>query len=196
MLGGAATSMLQDFSSLLGVKSNVNNELAVIQSRDLVEAVVQSMDLHIKYYKLGVIGKAELYSETPFKVKFINLSDSLTTSILFSIKVKNQNTLQISSNDFDTAFVKDYNFTDTLNSEIGRFYITKTNTPFDPSLNYGFTVSSPDQVVDDFINKKISVDITDKLATYMDIELTANDAKKRRRHFKNTYSKLYKKKPG
>lgn len=179
LLGGTASTMLQDFGGLVGnTTSNVNNELAVIESRDLIESVVRMMDLNISYYKLGLFGKNEMFLETPFKVKFINLSDSLTDKVFFKVNVLNGNRLQITSDDLTNDFNITCKTNDTVHTEIGKFYISQTAVPLDSTLQYGFTVSSVDQVVDDFINKKLDVEINDKLATYMDITLKSNIAAK------------------
>ena len=169
LLGGSASSMLQDFGGLMGsTTSNVNNELAVIESRDIIESVVRMMDLNIKYYQLGVI----------VKIKFSQLSDSITKPVFFKVSVLDGNRLQIKSDDLPKDFSITCKFNDSVSTAIGKFYISKTPVFFNSVVQYGFQVSNVDQVVDEYINKYLNVEISDKLATYMDITLKSNISEK------------------
>src|ERR1043165_2132425 len=72
------SSALADFSNLFNVKSNVNNELAILQTPDLLQRVVEEMNLNIDYFRKGRIRSVELYDQSPFKVDFIPVSDSVS----------------------------------------------------------------------------------------------------------------------
>lgn len=174
VVGGAASKMLQDFGGFMGGSSNVNNELAVIQSRDLVESVVRKLDLNIKYYKTGAFKKEELFNNAPFKVRFLNLPASLTDSYSFSVNIARPQHLKLTSKDFTAEFNTTVAFGDTITTEIGPLSIDKTGIIPDSTANYIFTVSPIGQVVDDYVNNEITVEVTDKLASYMDIKLTSN----------------------
>ena len=72
--------------------TNVNNELATIQSPDLLSQVIRQLSLDITYQAEGLFHKETLYGQTlPVKVSFENISDndfcSFTVSILNDGKV-------------------------------------------------------------------------------------------------------------
>lgn len=72
--------------------TNVNNELATIQSPDLLSQVIRQLSLDITYQAEGLFHKETLYGQTlPVKVSFEDISDndfcSFTVSILNDGKV-------------------------------------------------------------------------------------------------------------
>src|SRR6478752_5980615 len=54
-------SQMQQLGGLFGIKSNVNNELGILETRDLVEKVAKDMNLDVTYYNKGLIKSEELY---------------------------------------------------------------------------------------------------------------------------------------
>src|ERR1700744_5773157 len=65
---GTASSILQNFSGILGLKSNVDNEAQIFQTRDLMELVSIDLKLYITYYSVGILHSTELYKSTPIKL--------------------------------------------------------------------------------------------------------------------------------
>lgn len=53
-------------------KSNTNlfNEKVILESQDMIEDVVDSLDLNIRYWAIGRVKETELYTECPIKIIF------------------------------------------------------------------------------------------------------------------------------
>jgi len=86
-----AGSSLQDFNSLFGIKNNVYNELGILQTQDLLYKVIDDLKLNINYYRKGNVRSVELYSKTPFHVKFVPRTDSLKSTAFNLRFLKNEN---------------------------------------------------------------------------------------------------------
>jgi capsular exopolysaccharide synthesis family protein len=139
-------SSLQDFTTLLDVQSNVNNELEILQTRDLLEEVVREMNLDVTYYKGNTFLPVELYNKSPFWVNFIPVSDSITETTL-NIDFPRQGRsdyFTISSSDLDTSFRVKWG--DTINTAIGKISVLRTGRPFE-DVNYFFTLNSTSAVI-------------------------------------------------
>lgn len=178
ILGSSAGKMLQDFGGFMGGSSNINNELAVIHSRNLFESVVRKMDLNIRYYENTMLDKRELFNEAPFKVAFLDLPKSLKEAVFFNVSMPDEAHIQLSSQDFTKDFSVKVMPGDTISTEIGKLCVTNTAIAFDSTIEYEFSVSSVDQIVDAYVNHNLSVEINDKLSSYMDIELKSNSPEK------------------
>ncbi|MGI8951193.1 MAG: GumC family protein [Chitinophagaceae bacterium] len=166
-----ASSALSSFSGLLATPTNANNELSIIQTRDLLTKVVRDLNLNIVYYRKGFPSK-ELYNKSPFNVNFIPVSDSvvLTTFNISFPKLGQSPTFSISSDDLDTAFKAKFN--DTIRTRIGKVYISKTGQPFEKA-DYSFTLNSIDYTVYTMImNENLTAQITDPETTIITLIYT------------------------
>jgi len=68
-----------------GNAANIENEIAVIQSRFIVQKALKTLDLHTNYYEINVLNrKKELYKDSPFIVTSKN-SDDLIYKTKFEI---------------------------------------------------------------------------------------------------------------
>src|ERR1700761_3288372 len=73
--------MLQSIGLLSG-KSNVDNELEIIKTELLMEQVVKTLQLNVKYFGKGRIKTTELYNDRPFDIHFTPLfEDSLKNGV-------------------------------------------------------------------------------------------------------------------
>src|SRR5689334_14238400 len=117
------STQLQDFSSLFSIQSNVSNELAIIQTRDLMEKMVREMNLNISYYRKGRIRSVELFDKSPFSVSFIPSSDSIleTTFHISSISQGTANKFVIKNPDLNIS--QNLKWGDTLYTSIGKICI-------------------------------------------------------------------------
>jgi capsular exopolysaccharide synthesis family protein len=71
--GEEVLQQLQIFSS----KSNVDNEVEILQSRSLMEQVVRNLQLNISYWQEGRVKTGELFLKVPFVAHWISARDSL-----------------------------------------------------------------------------------------------------------------------
>ncbi|MBS1729183.1 MAG: polysaccharide biosynthesis tyrosine autokinase, partial [Bacteroidetes bacterium] len=174
-----SSTALSGFSDLLGVQSNVSNELGILNTPDLVYKVVHKMNLNVSYYVNGILRPTELYSKSPFTVTFIPKSDStLLTTYSFNSKNLNSNKnfeLKISNDDIDQT-VKG-NFEDTIRVATGKLFIHKTGIPFDESSSYYFTTMNKDQEVA-VIQSNLSIAIPSSDATILSLSYNSNVPKK------------------
>lgn len=75
---------------LLNTTSNVDNEIAVFSSPNLIRQVILSKELYINYYSKGLFNETEVYDNCPFVVKLNGISPlALKDNIKLEIKKKN-----------------------------------------------------------------------------------------------------------
>jgi len=167
-------SQMQDLSSLFGIKSNVYNELGILETRDLLDKVVRDMNLNTTYYRKGRIRSVELYDKTPFKVDFLSVNDSIDASSIDVSFPKNgeDNKFLISSSDVDLDKTVAA-FGDSIHTSIGTIVLSKTGQPFEDDTDYSFTLESVDETVDN-LSKDLSSEITDDQTSI--VSLTLNTA--------------------
>jgi capsular exopolysaccharide synthesis family protein len=166
-----SSSPLSDLSDLFNVPSNVNNELAILQTRDLMDKVVKEMKLYVKYYEHGAVTSVELWKKLPFTVNFLQLSDSILNPVEFDIKKTNGHGLFIKTSDLDTSFNVNYNT--PVKTSIGTFTVEPGNINMDTTTEYSFVVSSVDATIED-VQEDLTIQIPDKTTTVIDIQLNVN----------------------
>ena len=85
--------MLQSIGLLSG-KSNVDNELEIIKTELLMEQVVKTLQLNVKYFGKGRIKTTELYNDRPFDHdELIHLGINIDLYILYIRNIQNKNYL-------------------------------------------------------------------------------------------------------
>ncbi|MFZ1798501.1 MAG: Wzz/FepE/Etk N-terminal domain-containing protein, partial [Chitinophagaceae bacterium] len=174
-----SSTALAGFGDMLGIQSNVSNELGILNTPDLIYKVINKMNLNVKYYMNGILRPVELYTKSPFTVLFLPKSDS-TLPTTYTFDKKNLNTLKefdikVSNDDIDkTVKAK---FGDTILVPTGKIFIQKTGIPFDETSNYYFTTFNTDQVVLD-IKSNLSVAIPSADATILSLTYNSNVPKK------------------
>ena len=72
-----SSDMLADFNGMFDVQNNVYNELAILQTKDLLEKVINEMKLNITYYNKGDIRDNEQYHKSPFYADYKPLGDTI-----------------------------------------------------------------------------------------------------------------------
>ncbi len=82
-------SDLMDLSALMGIKSNVDNEAEVLQTKSLMEKVVRDLQLNITFFRKGSIRDVEL-NEPPFVMRRVDLKDSLEATKVDISNVNNK----------------------------------------------------------------------------------------------------------
>ncbi|HEX5150787.1 MAG TPA: polysaccharide biosynthesis tyrosine autokinase [Parafilimonas sp.] len=166
-LGG---SQMQQLGGLFGIKSNVNNELGILETRDLIEKVVKDMNLDVAYYSKGVLKSEELYNKTPFHVDFYPKNDSIQASSIdvgFSKSTDNAFTIKSSSVDVPVSEAK---FGDSLHTSVGTLVFSKTGKLFEGE-SFTVVLKSTDEVVDNLI-QQLTAEIKDEQSSI--IALTLN----------------------
>jgi len=77
-LGAASEyAAFQDIGLISGMNANsIENEIALLRSKRLLNAVVQQLDLEVSYFREGNIKTTEMYGDLPFKVVVLEKSET------------------------------------------------------------------------------------------------------------------------
>ena len=171
-----SSSSSQMLGSLLGIKSNVYNELGILETRDLVDKVVKEMNLNITYYEQGPLTSAELYLIAPFKLDFLPSRDTVpdyTLNVTFP-QAKGGNFI-VEADDIKLT-KKEAKFGDSIRTEYGTLVLSPTTFPVSEE-NYSVDVISADEAVEDII-QNLTTEIKDDNATIIALTLNSTVPKK------------------
>ncbi|MBD0352051.1 MAG: hypothetical protein ICV65_12935, partial [Flavisolibacter sp.] len=72
--GGSSDPFQQMF--VLDNSMNIQNEIEILQSRPVMDRVVEDLNLNFSYYSIGKIGETNLYNTAPFKIEVMEMTDS------------------------------------------------------------------------------------------------------------------------
>ncbi|HZF69979.1 GumC family protein [Sulfuricurvum sp.] len=75
--------------------SNLQNEIAIIQSRSLIQKALEHVQLGTQYYVSGTLKTVELYKNSPFNVSYEYVSKRAQSSV-FKVKQINKNEFELS----------------------------------------------------------------------------------------------------
>lgn len=160
-----------DLSSLFDIKSNSDNEVKVLKSRNLLRRVISDMNINIHVFDNGFISK-ELYREAPFKVV-----------------LSQRNELPESSN-YQVAIVDDirYNLKDSENNldikglfgkpiKVTDYTVTLVKTPsFTRGGKYKVVIKSLKRAENE-LAAKFNATLSDKQSTVIDLQLNYGNPK-------------------
>nr|WP_068888376.1 tyrosine-protein kinase [Pedobacter panaciterrae] len=162
---GAAADALGDLGGLLGTKSTVDNEAEILQTRYLMEQVVEDMHLNITYFKKGRVNDIEIY-KSPFTVQFVAAEDTIKATG-FDLELLKNGKLSLKSGVMDT--VVDFNGKVTF-PKVGTFIISKTPGQLFSEERYKFSIISVDEKVAGLMND-LNVSVGNKLITVIDLSI-------------------------
>lgn len=175
--------LLQDLG-LGGNKTNIQNEIGIIQSPDLIKNVVVKKGLYIqyKYNKFFNLNNPSLYQSTPIIASLKNINiDSLETTISFNIKQKEEK--------FDIEYIFYRNGGEvigleenkqlplTIKTQLGEFVLSK-NPNINNSLNYPLNITiTPPEIVARSIAKNLNVSVSNKQSSLLNISIKCDNKK-------------------
>lgn len=171
-MGGA---QMQQLGNLFGIKSNVNDELGILETRDLIEQVVRDLKLNIVYYNERLVKSVEMYDNSPFKINFLPFNDSVASS---QIRINfnadhNSFTLTSSNVDINNPHAK---LGDTIITSIGTIVFYKTGFPFEGD-SYVISLSSLDQTVTN-LSPQFDMSILDNKSNIISLTLNTSIPRK------------------
>ncbi|QQX76034.1 polysaccharide biosynthesis tyrosine autokinase [Aequorivita iocasae] len=113
----AAFSQFGSFLSRF--KNNqIDNELAIFNSKRLISETVKELQLNIKYEVVGNIKTSELYGYKPFEVKFQSFNEDLDTNVpVLYFKILSSNEFHLEIEGIETADT--YNFGEQIRLPFG-----------------------------------------------------------------------------
>jgi len=157
---------LMDFGGLIGAKNSVDNEAEILKTRFLMEQVVRDMQLNIVYAHKENLVTREIYDH-PFKLNIVSgrdtilrtkLAVSLTANGKLNVETKNLN--------------KVVSWNETFNvPSIGNIQFVQSPSSRPVTEKYIVTVLSIDEQVANLM-EKLSVGVTNKQVTIIDMDLT------------------------
>jgi tyrosine-protein kinase Etk/Wzc len=177
--GGMNAGDLLDLSSLLDMKSNVDNEVEILKTRMLAEKVVKDLNLNITYFKKGRVNDVEIYQRNlPFALEILGPEDSIAAST-FDMEILEPELLLIEYVDSRKNTVSNkVSFGKTFIMEgIGALRFLKNNNISLRDKYYRFHISSVQEAVST-LRKEIIVAVTNKLVTTIDLSMSHHIPKK------------------
>ncbi len=104
-------------------KSNVDNEVEVLRSRNLMEQVVKDLQLHITYFAKGKIKTTEIFETSPIKFEVLESTESKTRTEtpIYHLEFDKENRFTLS----DHTHIWKQTFGDTFSLPVGRVVVKK-----------------------------------------------------------------------
>lgn len=129
-------AVFEDMGMLVNQQSNVENEVAIVKSRNLLGGIAKDLKLHVQYFVKGKtfiedvttlfssspINK-ELYGDNPFSINFLENDSIINTSrTQFEIKLVSDSKFNIKEN--DGAFKNNIDFGTKISTTVGDIIVT------------------------------------------------------------------------
>src|SRR5690606_12366859 len=89
-----------DLGGMMGVKSNVDNEVEILKTYDLMREVVAGVDGHIVYMTKGRVKSMETL-DPPYRLEVITPADSIFKTVEFELQIDTDRGLKIKNKDFE-----------------------------------------------------------------------------------------------
>jgi len=83
------------FAGEIGGSSGIDNEIEILQSRELLLKLMRAMPLNVRYFQEGVLKDTELYDDRPFDLQMSSISENLNENIVFDIEIIDKNSYHI-----------------------------------------------------------------------------------------------------
>lgn len=106
---------------------NVDDEIEILKSRNLVEKTIRLGEFNIKYIQEGRIKSSDAYGKNAIKIKFNSLDTTFTKrDTLVSVEILSDNNFELF--DANKKSKGKFNFNQKIaSSKLGDFYILKIN---------------------------------------------------------------------
>ncbi|MDR1200233.1 MAG: polysaccharide biosynthesis tyrosine autokinase [Tannerellaceae bacterium] len=177
---------------IFNVKRNVDNEILVFQSKQLMHTVAKRLHLDISYKVRRGLRKVELYTHSPVSIQFLDVEDAQTLSL--EVTPLSENEVRLSdctgSNGVSLPFNDVVLLKDTVETPLGKLVITPTLY----YANYYQTTvfvakSNLESISVDYANA-LSVALANKTATIINLTLQ-NESIPRAEDVLNTLIMVY-----
>ena len=163
-----------DFSDLVDIKNNADNEVQILQSRSLMTRVVNKMKLNEIIYSLQNFKEKELYNEAPFVVDVIYTQDTIVARN-YDIEILKDQKLKIRNTKEDVNEIIKFNKSIKFNQYYIKF--RKNNNSLVPGRNYRLLIVSKDSRVEGLL-PVFKAELPDKKVTTIDLSLNYPNPKK------------------
>lgn len=174
-----------DDMGLLSSNTNIDNEVVILSSPDLMREVVDTLNLATKYYIKENFRDKELFTYSPFVATYSKKNTDFPGKIQFTVirhennryEVKGQYALtdnNLVTIDRSTASLP---LRITFPDSLGSVLLEATGKPITPETDYKITISSPYDLAQG-LSGALSVTQTNKNATALNIAISVNNVNK------------------
>ncbi|RXP61860.1 polysaccharide biosynthesis tyrosine autokinase [Lutibacter sp. HS1-25] len=185
----AELAAFEDLGLVTSSKKSIDNELGILNSRNLMESVVEDLGINVTYYTKGKVNTIEHYkNNVPFKINFF-IQDSLLFKIDTSFAISAISESKFLLINTTTEQEKEYLFGETIKTKFGEINITPNllnNVELKDDL---IVVISPVSEVAEGIRKNVKMELLDN-SNLIEISLTG-PLKQKSIDILNTLVKIY-----
>lgn len=170
--GGGTEALMQGFGVQQGYK-NVNNQIIMFSSSDLMKKAIERLDLQVDYYTQGRFKYRNLYKKSPIKIESDFISD-VAYQYEFQFRAIDDKKYKIifEGNDQINGFTLDGNFGEPLQCSLFFITVNKTDDFFRSSSLY-FKFKSIDELIGDF-SSRLSIEFVMKGASVISVNMTGH----------------------
>ncbi|MFW6203079.1 MAG: GumC family protein, partial [Marinilabilia sp.] len=184
--------MMEGFGLTPGQR-NLDNQIAVLTSRDILQQTIDQLDFDVSYYAAGRLKDSEVYGNVPFEVKV----DSSEAQILnvplyvssvdenhFRLKVdaeqprtiiyENESTSSLSD---DVNFEKTYAYGELIETPWLKIKIENKGLNPDQAMDFYFKFNNPEKLVAEF-SKSLQAKKKDENSSIVNVTLTGPNHQK------------------
>ena len=185
--GGSASALMQGFGVDAGYK-NVNNQMIMLGSYDLMSRVVDSLPfLNVEYITQGRFKTRQLYRQTPIIVEYTHL-DPRAYGILYQVNFEGNGALRITSTDENTPLSIEARYGEPIHTSIFDITIWPTELMVNSGKIY-FRFRSHESLVDEFMSR-LSLSFVTEGSTVLALSLTS-ETPQRDCEFIDELAKIY-----
>ena len=170
---GGLSDELSAFQDLEVLKNNKNidNEIEILKSRELMTRVVKELNLNISYFSYGIPIEHERYYDTPILVNYLVRDSSEAEFQGIWILAPESNTTFVLKTEEQNVIGK-FNFGEAISLPLGKLVFTKTNFFSNSFLNKDFRVHilPTDVTVNKYLSK-ININPVNKTSSAIIITL-------------------------
>lgn len=168
------------FSDLFGSNGNVEDEVFVINSHTVLRDVVRNMNLnHVHTVNGGFLNNTFKYLDFPVEVYCApSLTDTLSSAIVFKIKVKKGTTadIEVKNRKNTIAELTDVPLPATVKTDMGNFVVNTTKFyPKNKDVKTTVTIAGYDGAAED-LGKEITSDIASKKSNIIRLGIETTNA--------------------
>ncbi len=168
--GGSASALMSGFGVDAGYK-NVNNQMIMLGSYDLMSRVVDSLPfMNVEYITQGRFKTRQLYRQTPVLVEPSRV-DARAYGPLYQLSFRNDGTLHISSTEEDLPLEIDVHYGEPIHCNLFDITIWPTELMTNSGKIY-FRFRTHESLVDEFMSR-LSLSFVTEGSTVLALSLTS-----------------------
>ncbi|MDR1555786.1 MAG: polysaccharide biosynthesis tyrosine autokinase [Tannerellaceae bacterium] len=167
--GGISESAAFEDLGMFNIKRNVDNEVLVFQSEQLMQDVAKRLHLDISYTIKEGLRTTELYTRSPVILQFLDVEDTQEFS-LRAIPLSDNQVLLTDFSDSSEEFTVDLN--DTIETSVGKVKVTSTLYYTEDYYDVPVTVRKSNMIdIIEKYGKDLQVALASKTATIINLTL-------------------------